>query len=155
MFRSIVVPVIFIKLLATNHHLFVSSQSLDIRDVLSGDIAGRYAGYEIFGIDNGSEEDIVYITKRAPTKPAQGAASCSDCEWFTPWDEDDDVDLLSKRGAFDQTDRDANTTLRHLFRRDGNPKETPIDCGDPAGSKLVLKSYRYPTNADMGKVCLF
>lgn len=61
------------------------SGSVDIRSLLS-DASAKYANYEVYGVDEGPEEDIVYVTKRAPTTVSQGY---SDCDYFAPWDEDE------------------------------------------------------------------
>lgn len=123
------------------------SDTLEVRDLLI-DGSEKYVDYEIFGIDEGLEEDIVYITQRAPVPNSQ---SCSDCDYFQPWDESDLGSLLKRDDSLWTLER-GNTTLRHLMspRDGGNVKSKTIQC--PQGGEVTVQSYRYPKNEDLDKV---
>lgn len=58
----------------------VSRGNLHIRDLIPEGMPEIYQDYELVHFDERSDEDTIYITKRA--------SSCGDCNWFTPWPED-------------------------------------------------------------------
>lgn len=116
-----------------------------VRDLLL-DGPERYRDYDIFSTDEGLEEDIIYLIKRAPASIPQ---SCSDCDYFQPWDEDD-LGSLSRRDLLHSTLETANSTRRHSIspRNGGNVKENTVKCSK---ASIKLTSHKYPRNEDLVK----
>jgi len=148
MFSSSPILILSLQLLA---HIRSSSANpgkfgnLDINDYLLG-ASGDYRDHEIFSVEEGVKEDIVYLTKRVPSPSAD---DCSDCDYFTPWDEDDPGTLVG-RSALESVENGLNTTQSvTLLRRESNIKSKKIEC---AGGEIFLESYSYPTNEQLAKV---
>jgi hypothetical protein len=122
------------------------SGSWEIHDLLP-DTHVRYRDHDIYSVEEGPEEDIIYITKRVPPTLSQG---CSDCDYFTPWDNDENA-VVVKRNPLSKMHQSVNATQRQPVRRaDKNVKKGNIKCED--GSKIEFESPQYPRNEDIDKV---
>ena len=78
----------------------------------------QYQDHEVFSVEVGREEDIIYITKREPLSDTK---DCSDCDYFTPWGESDKSSLLGRSASTSQVDG-VNETIP-LVRRAGKKKK--------------------------------
>lgn len=150
MFRSCHFLLLSLPITALVGPSLTLSGSVDIRGLLS-DTSAKYANYEVYDVEEGPEEDIVYVTKRAPTTVSKG---CSDCDYFTPWDEDEIASLV-RRGPVLPAYGEINVTQQHSPRRRAtkpkNVKMSTIECPGQVSS-IELQSYQYPTNEEMSKV---
>jgi hypothetical protein len=148
MFYSSPIFVLSLHFLANVHFSSANPDhfgAFDINDYLSG-VSGNYLDHEIFSVEEGLKEDIIYVTKRGSS---QSLEDCSDCNYFTPWDEDDTGTIFG-RSALKSVEDGLNTTQSvTLIPRESNVKSKTITC---AGGKVELESYIYPTNEQLAKV---
>jgi hypothetical protein len=145
MFYSSCLLLVALPIATLAEHALTYSDTLDVRTLLSGTHV-QYQHHEVHSVEEGPEEDIFYVTKRAPLTFSPG---CSDCDDFTPWDGDESASVV-RRDHLSRMYQPVNLTQRRVERRANNIKRGSIKC--VGGRTIILESPNYPTNEDMDKV---
>lgn len=147
MFYSSYLLLVALPIATLAEHALTYSDTLDVRTLLSGTHV-QYQDHEVHSVEEGPEEDIFYITKRATLTSSPG---CSDCDYFTPWDEDESASVV-RRDHLSRMYQPVNLTQRRVGRRANNIKSGDIECAHR--SAIDFESPIYPTNEDIDKVRL-
>ena len=141
MFHSSCLYLVAILIAALAQQTLAYSETWDIRSLLT-DTHVQYQDHEIHSVEEGLEEDVFYITKRAPLI---SSPECSDCEYFTPWDENESTSVVGGNYLYKMY-QPVNLTQQQFKRRANNFKEGSIVC--PHGGTITLQSPKYPTNEE-------
>jgi hypothetical protein len=145
-------PILILSLQFLAHVRFSSAKpdkfgTLDVNNYLLG-ASGDYRDHEIFSVEEGLKEDIIYVAKR---EPSPGLKDCSDCDDFTPWDETDTTSILGRSTLVSvASGPNATQSVPLIPRSDKNVKTKEIECGK--GKKIKLESYTYPKNEQLAKI---